>query len=78
MSLFESAMAYLTESLKWPAEEARDLIMQDYRATGKIDWPKFLRVGSDLPEKEATSIASKSNLPKRQQRHLGKLETQNS
>ena len=79
MSLFESAMAYLTEALQWPVEEARDLILQDYRASGKIDWPKFLRVGADVQEKvQADTQTQKSNLPKRQQRHLGKLETQNS
>ncbi len=80
MSLFESAMAYLTEGLQWPAEQARDLILVDYRATGKIDLPKFLRLGDEDVKRKVTSEADaqRSSLPKRQQRHLGKAETQTS
>lgn len=75
-SLFESAMAYLTESLQWKPEDARDLILVDYRATGKIDFPKFLRVGDmAMEQKKSEGHAEKNNLPKRQQRHLAKAET---
>lgn len=79
LSLFESAMVYLTDILQWPREQARDLILIDYRGTGKVDLPKFLRIeGEDIKKKFSETEHSKSNLPKRQQRHLGKIETQTS
>jgi len=74
MSLFESAMAYLGEALQMPLQEARDLVLVDYRETGKIDLPKFLRLpGEDVKKADPLlqkNTSSSSNLPKRQQRHI--------
>lgn len=70
ISLFETAYLYLSERLAWPKEKARELILEDYFATGKTDVPKFLK------EYTQNKIATKAALPKRQQRHLaGKPET---
>lgn len=77
LSLFESAYLYLKDELKWPQDQAKALILEDYTAAGKIDVPKFLR---ESPQKRDSSDddsrKEKSNLPKRQQKHLsGKPET---
>ncbi|NUN05163.1 MAG: DUF4080 domain-containing protein [Bdellovibrio sp.] len=74
-SLFESAFVYLTESLGWNKEDAKNLIMEDYVATGKTDFPKFLKE-EQAKRKQPEETAEKSSIPKRQQRHLaGKAET---
>jgi radical SAM superfamily enzyme YgiQ (UPF0313 family) len=76
MSLFESALAYLVSGLELPFEVARDLILSDYRACGKIDFPKFLRLpGEDVKGKSPEIEPTQSHLPKRQQRHLGNPQT---
>lgn len=74
-SLFESATVYLTDILGLELEQARDLILLDYRASGKIDLPKFLRLpGENIKTKNIDGTAVQSHLPKRQQRHLGNLQ----
>ncbi len=74
LSLFESALAYLTQALFWEPEKARDLMLIDYRGTGKIDLPKFLRLaGEDIKRRNQETIAAPSHLPKRQQRHLAEI-----
>ena len=77
LSLFESAYVYLIEGLKWLEKDAKDLILVDYQATGKMDLPKFLKdpQGKNNHFKKAADAAA-TNIPKRQQRHLaGKTES---
>lgn len=77
INLVESALVYLTEVLAWDHEEARQLLIADYMAPGTRELPKVLKVYPE-PKAKQTGAEGRSNLPKRQQRHLGKLETQSS
>lgn len=77
LSLFETAYVYLKEHLGWSQDDAKALILEDYYATGKSDLPKFLKDYSQKkkhgPEEDK---GDKSNIPKRQQRHLaGKTDS---
>ncbi|MGZ3792688.1 MAG: DUF4080 domain-containing protein [Bdellovibrio sp.] len=71
LSLFETAYVYLKDHLLIPKEEAKNLILEDYFASGKVDLPKFLKEypvdKNALLEKTATTT---TNVPRRQQRHL--------
>ncbi|MEN0058510.1 MAG: DUF4080 domain-containing protein [Bdellovibrio sp.] len=67
LSLFESAYLYLRDGIGLVEEEARELILKDYYALGKIDIPKFLRA----PNLSLQTSTPKSFVPKRQQKHLG-------
>lgn len=74
LSLFDSAYAYLKDSLMVPPETAKSIILEDYYATGKIDLPKFLK-DTQAQNKGSLYEAHKqksadSNVPKRQKRHL--------
>ncbi|WII72585.1 radical SAM protein [Bdellovibrio sp. 22V] len=72
-SLFESALAYLIEDQNWSEEDAKNLVTEDFiTATGKKDLPRFLHQVSFVKKSDVTESATpKSNLPKRQQKHLG-------
>lgn len=74
-TLFDSAVAYLIESLQLDETFSKNLILKDYRATGKIDLPKFLRVKGAEGSEGAGKSSESSHVPKRQQRHLAKSET---
>ncbi|MEK2647030.1 B12-binding domain-containing radical SAM protein [Bdellovibrio sp. BCCA] len=76
LSLFETAYTYLKDQLGWPQEDAKTLILEDYYATGKTDLPKFLKDYSQVKKHSLGDSSDKTNIPKRQQRHLaGKTET---
>ncbi len=76
LNLFESALVYLIENQKWPEEKAKELLAEDYLATGKKELPRFLKKGEEKNQKLSGENSNKINLPKRQQRHLvGKPET---
>ncbi|WP_413292422.1 DUF4080 domain-containing protein [Bdellovibrio sp. HCB185ZH] len=77
INLVESAMVYLTDHLHWPHEEARQLLISDYMAPGTRELPKVLKVYPE-PKQKGLSPEMRNNLPKRQQRHLVKSETQSS
>lgn len=71
LSLFESALIYLTEHRNWSLEKAKALLGEDYLATGKKELPRFLKAGEASPTAGGQDNAeAKGNLPKRQQRHL--------
>ncbi|MEK2689167.1 B12-binding domain-containing radical SAM protein [Bdellovibrio sp. GT3] len=77
INLVESALIYLTEHLHWPHEEARQLLISDYMAPGTRELPKVLKVYPE-PKNKGLPPEARVNLPKRQQRHLSKSETQSS
>jgi radical SAM superfamily enzyme YgiQ (UPF0313 family) len=77
INLVESALVYLTEHLQWPHEEARQLLISDYMAPGTRELPKVLKVYTD-GKKAPQQQTERSNLPKRQQRHLERSEPQSS
>lgn len=75
LSLFETAYIYLKDHLQLPKEIAKELILEDYFSTGKVDLPKFLkeyplnnRINSQKTGEE--SKVNSSHIPKRQQKHL--------
>lgn len=70
VSLFETAFNYLQEVLNWSKGDARDLILEDYKATGKTDLPKFLKESPVPKERRSEEKGEKISIPKRQQRHL--------
>ena len=71
LSLFESALIYLTEHQQWPLEKAKALLGEDYLATGKKELPRFLKGGeTSFTSGSQDTTEAKGNLPKRQQRHL--------
>jgi len=76
LSLFETAFIYLQEQFGWSEQNAKEVILNDYKATGKMDLPKFLKA----PVKNQLGGSEKERaLPKRQQRHLaGKVESYSS
>lgn len=70
VSLFETAYNYLQEVLTWSKDDAKDLILEDYKATGKTDLPKFLKDPHISKRHPPEERAEKGSTPKRQQRHL--------
>lgn len=74
-TLFESAVAYLVESLRLDDGFSKDLLLRDYRAIGKIDLPRFFRSKGSDENSSPTKSSDGSHVPKRQQRHLAKSET---
>jgi len=73
-NLVEAAYIYLTTVKNVDEEKARQVLIQDYCIDGKRDLPKFFKTSAQPTLKSAMSDEMKSNLPKRQQRHLQKAQ----
>lgn len=71
-SLFESAYIYLIDYLDHSEESAQEIILEDYRATGKSELPKFFN-RSQVPK---APRQPRPHIPKRQQRHLAGANSQ--
>jgi hypothetical protein len=77
-NLAELIFGYLTANLALAAQPVAESLWRDYQRNGRSDIPPFLRPFLPALESRSSSRRTRSTLPKRQSRHLARLEAPSS